>query len=619
MAQAPARWGANAADAPLMPERVGRYEILLPIASGGMAKVYLARTRGTGGFEREVAVKLTHAHLRESQEFAAELIEEAKLSGRIRHPNVVPVLDAGDDPHGLFLVMDYVEGETLSGLARRSAAAGRPLAPSIGLRILCDALAGLHAAHELRDESGALLGLVHRDFSPQNILVGIDGMSRLADFGIAKAATRLSHTRTGNVKGKVAYMSPEQAKGQSIDRRCDVWAAGVVAWELLAGRRLFTGDNEVTLLLQIVGKAPPRLSEAGVTVPAELEQAVASALTTVAEARCPTAAELSRRILAACRVAGWTLGDVTEVGGCVQLLVGAKLATRRARAAEVLSLRARMGQTTALANEVLTPGSTGIPAAASAAPTSGRGASPAFPSPAWPVAVAEAPWASDPTAGPDSVPTMIRQPGAPPWDASSPMSLASERTGAPEQTGTDTASVTTGGRLDAFGGRDPALVRHRIVLTLGAAAVLAVGGMLGLWWSVSTPSEPATGAAADGLGPSSALPSAPAESADPASAAASAHSAPAPVMVLLKANAPINRAEVDGREVKAERPTAELSLELSAGEASRTLRLKVVSSDGRVALLQLNPGQKEAKIRFGPPAAGGSRTPPLADSPYKRK
>ena len=149
---------------PNMPERVGRYELLLPIASGGMATVYLARSNGVGGFERDVALKLTHAHLRENPDFAVDLVEEAKLAVRIRHPNVVPVLDVGDDLLGVFLVMEYIEGDSLSGLMRRAVAQGSPLPMRIGIRVLLDALAGLHAAHELRDEGGVPMNLVHRIF-----------------------------------------------------------------------------------------------------------------------------------------------------------------------------------------------------------------------------------------------------------------------------------------------------------------------------------------------------------------------------------------------------------------------------------------------------------------------
>src|SRR5262245_34519927 len=213
------------------PERLGRYEVLLPIASGGMATVYLACSTGMAGFEREVALKLTHAHLRDSPEFVTALIDEARLAGRIRHPNVVSVLDVAEDPEGLFIIMDYIEGESLAGLQRilRKRDIRMPL--DVALRILDDILEGLHAAHELTENDGSPMHLVHRDVTPHNVLVGLDGISRLTDFGVAKAVTRLTQTASGLVKGKVAYMAPEQAEGTELDRRCDVWAAGVVAWE----------------------------------------------------------------------------------------------------------------------------------------------------------------------------------------------------------------------------------------------------------------------------------------------------------------------------------------------------------------------------------------------------
>jgi serine/threonine protein kinase len=175
------------------PKTVGAYELILPIASGGMGTVYLARKRGPGGFEREVALKLTHAFLREQPEFAAQLVEEAKIASRIVHPNVVQVLDVEDDVYGVFLVMQYIEGDTLAGLMQHATEKGQRVPPEVALRVLADALTGLHAAHELRDGNaygGRSLGIVHRDFTPQNILVGSDGVSRLTDFGVAKALAR---------------------------------------------------------------------------------------------------------------------------------------------------------------------------------------------------------------------------------------------------------------------------------------------------------------------------------------------------------------------------------------------------------------------------------------------
>jgi len=319
------------------PERVGRYEVLLPIASGGMATVYLARSVGVAGFEREVALKLTHAHLRENREFASDLIEEAKLAVRIRHPNVVSVLDAGEDSHGLFLVMDYVEGDTLAALQAGAASRGSRLPWRVGLRLLLDALAGLQAAHDLRDVDGRAMGLVHRDFSPQNVLVGIDGTGRLTDFGIAKAVTRLGQTSTGVIKGKLGYMPPEQARGMPLDRRCDVWAAGVVAWELIAGTRLYSGD-EAAMLLKIVSETPPPLHEVVEDVPAEIERAIARALEPDRNRRWPTASAFARALQAAAQPLE-LIGEPEEVADAIQDLVAGKLESRRLQAREIIEQR----------------------------------------------------------------------------------------------------------------------------------------------------------------------------------------------------------------------------------------------------------------------------------------
>jgi len=316
---------------------VGRYEVLLPIASGGMATVYLARARGAEGFEREVALKLVHDHLRREPAFLRDLIEEAKIAGRIRHPNVVPVLDVGEEPSGTYLVMEYVEGASLSGLFRAAADSGMRLPRGVTLRILLDALSGLHAAHELRDSKGQLLSVVHRDFSPQNILVGTDGLARLTDFGIAKAASRISHTRTGVTRGKLAYMSPEQSRGRPLDRRADVWAAGVVAWEIIARRRLFKGD-EATVLLDLARKPIPRLRELDPEIPAELDEAVANALVRDRDQRTPTAKAL-RDALAAGARGQWTVADTEEVATTVTSLVSETLSARRERSAGAASSR----------------------------------------------------------------------------------------------------------------------------------------------------------------------------------------------------------------------------------------------------------------------------------------
>ena len=309
------------------PKRVGRYRLLAPIARGGAATVYLGRSEGIGGFERIVAVKLLHPHLLEdaSSQAANEFLEEAKLSARMQHPNIVPVMDVGHSDEGFYLVMDYVDGASLSEIAREDV----EIPPCISLRILSDALEGLEAAHLAKDEKGRHLGIVHRDFSPQNILVGVDGRSRLTDFGIARATTRAEYTRTGLVKGKVAYMSPEQAEGKPLDIRSDVWAAGVVAWELFAGRRMYPQMDPMPMMLRIINDAPPRVRKANPALPASVENAISEALEPNRKERCASAQELRALLISAMGGEG-QMASRDEVGAFVSGLAIKRLDDLRA-------------------------------------------------------------------------------------------------------------------------------------------------------------------------------------------------------------------------------------------------------------------------------------------------
>lgn len=336
---------AVSASPPPFPESVGKYELLLPIGTGGMATVYLARTTGVGGFERRVALKLVHAHLRADEESKLHLLEEAKLAALIRHPNVIQVQEIDEDPFGVFLVMDYVEGDTLAGVARMARDRGAPLPRPMIARILNDALLGLHAAHDLRDRNGKTLGLVHRDFSPQNILVSVEGHTRLGDFGVAKAADRAVRTKTGLTKGKIAYMSPEQARGRPVDRRCDVWAAGVVAWELIASRRMFDSDDDVATLLSIVTEHPRRLSEVLDDVPQALDDAIAWALQPELDKRCPDAESL-RKSLEVAWQGSCGMAEISELSAFVRELTRDELARRQSRIDALQGKRARLGQVT---------------------------------------------------------------------------------------------------------------------------------------------------------------------------------------------------------------------------------------------------------------------------------
>jgi serine/threonine protein kinase len=194
-----------------------------------------------------VAIKVCHPHLRHEDEFTAMFLDEARLAARIHHPNVVSTLDVSEGAY-LYLVMEYIEGDRISGLIKAAAKRGERVPVPVALRVMIDVLNGLHAAHELRDHQNNPFNIVHRDVSPQNILVGVDGVSRITDFGIAKAEARLTVTREGQVKGKMSYMAPEQLQSHKIDRRADVYAAAVVLWEALTGRRLFRADSDAETL-----------------------------------------------------------------------------------------------------------------------------------------------------------------------------------------------------------------------------------------------------------------------------------------------------------------------------------------------------------------------------------
>lgn len=241
--------------------RLGEYEILAELAKGGMGRVYLARRRGQAGFERLFAVKVLHEDMMDEPEALMMLLDEANIACRLHHPNVVPIIDIGEHDEGYYLVMEYVEGCTLQQLLRRSK---NERTPRLIVPMIIDALRGLHAAHDLTDSEGGPSNLVHRDFSPHNLMIGIGGNCRVTDFGIAKVAARLSITRGGFNKGKLAYMSPEQLSAAvDIDRRADVWAAGVVLWSALTGEHPFRADSEAATTNRILRRDVPLPSTVG--------------------------------------------------------------------------------------------------------------------------------------------------------------------------------------------------------------------------------------------------------------------------------------------------------------------------------------------------------------------
>jgi len=294
----------------------GRYAVFDEIASGGMASVHLACRLGAGETPRVVAIKKLFEQFAKQPEFVTMFLDEAHIAARIRHPNVVTTYEFLRVPDSLAIVMELVLGISLLDLSRIARERQRIAEVSVSATILNGALQGLHAAHELTDEGGAAVGLVHRDVSPHNILVGIDGSSRVIDFGIAKASGRLQVTEVGIMKGKFAYMAPEQIRAGAIDRRVDIYSSGIVLWEALTGRSLFRGSADAEHFSKrgagAVTASPP--SEVNAAVPPELDAVVARALAVDPEARFATALEMANALSAAvelatsAQVAAWAEG-----------------------------------------------------------------------------------------------------------------------------------------------------------------------------------------------------------------------------------------------------------------------------------------------------------------------
>jgi serine/threonine-protein kinase len=308
------------------PRIVGRYQVHEAFASGGMASVHFGRAHGAAGFARIVAVKQLHPSFAEDAATVSTLLDEARLVSRIQHPGVVTTLDVLVEGADILLVLEYVHGESLARLLR---ATSGPAPVRVVTAVLAAALHGLHAAHEARGEDGEPLGIVHRDVSPQNVMVGVDGLGRVIDFGVAKARGRLQTTREGQVKGKLAYMAPEQIRAGEVTRRTDVFAAGVVAWEALTGARLFAGDNEGHVISRVLAAevAPP--SSLRAEVGAELDAVVLRALQRNPEARWETARDFAVA-LERCGTA-----PPSEVGRWVEDSAGPALAERAARVAAI--------------------------------------------------------------------------------------------------------------------------------------------------------------------------------------------------------------------------------------------------------------------------------------------
>jgi serine/threonine protein kinase len=304
---------------------LGRYALHGEIAVGGMATVHFGRLHGSVGFSRTVAIKRLHKQYARDPEFVSMFLDEARLAARIRHPNVVPTLDVVAEEGELFVVMEYIHGESLSRLVKEEVKNGRRIPPRIVGALLSGTLQGLHAAHEARDERGQPLNIVHRDVSPQNILVGLDGTSRVLDFGVAKAAGRIHTTKQGQIKGKLPYMAPEQlSSDMAITRLVDVYAASVCLWEALTGLRLFSGENEAVVLAKVLQAEVHPPSRYVPEIPPALDEVVMYGLARDPDSRYQTARDMA---LAIEQVMGG-VASAAEISDWMERVAGEVLAAR---------------------------------------------------------------------------------------------------------------------------------------------------------------------------------------------------------------------------------------------------------------------------------------------------
>jgi serine/threonine-protein kinase len=306
--------------------RVGRYSLFGEIARGGMATVHLGRKITERGLGAMVAVKALHAQYASDPDVVTMLLDEARVAARIDHPNVVPIVDLVSERGQLYIVMEYIEGVTLARLMAELRRRSMPLPYVLTLRIVCDTLKGLHAAHTATDEYGRPLKIIHRDVSPENILVGVDGVSRVIDFGVAQALGRATVTRVGVVKGKPTYMAPEQVLGEELGGFTDVYSASVVLWQALTGQRLFSGENLAELAFNILRRpvAPP--SSLVPSLPTQLDAIVMRGLQRQPADRWPTAEAMARAIEGyAAPAHPRSVGDLVQQLACDQLAARAAM------------------------------------------------------------------------------------------------------------------------------------------------------------------------------------------------------------------------------------------------------------------------------------------------------
>ena len=288
--------GLTEHDLPESQASFGKYHIFATLGRGGMADVYLSVARGPIGFNKLVVVKRLRAQLADEMAFREMFLDEARLAARLNHPNIVNTYEVGENKESYYIAMEYLEGQPLNKVLKDSIRGRVPLSYAICARIAADGLAGLHYAHELTDYDGRPLKIIHRDISPHNLFVTYEGQVKVVDFGIAKAALSSTETEAGVLKGKVAYMAPEQAIGGGIDCRADVFSMGIVLWELVARRRLFQGDNAAVTLHKLMNEPIPNVASVVPSVPSKLDAIIAKALAKDADDRYSSALEFRRAL-----------------------------------------------------------------------------------------------------------------------------------------------------------------------------------------------------------------------------------------------------------------------------------------------------------------------------------
>lgn len=308
---------------------LGKYELVTKLATGGMAELFLARERGLAGLERLVVIKQILPHLADDPSFIDMFLREARIIARLNHPNVVQIYELGEENGNYYIAMEYIHGSTVREMQVLAERDGLEFPVEVAVSVIDQACRGLHAAHELRDLDGKPIELIHRDVSPHNLMCTTEGFVKVLDFGVAKATEGIEATHSGHLKGKFAYMSPEQCKGLKLDRRADVFALGVVLWEALCGRRLFKREKDLDMMRAVVQEdaEPPSLYNP--KVPPAIDQVVLGALEKDREKRFQTAEQMRKALLKACRETQMPFGE-DVLATFLKDIAGEELAERRA-------------------------------------------------------------------------------------------------------------------------------------------------------------------------------------------------------------------------------------------------------------------------------------------------